>query len=252
MERNVVSLREIISIRNQSFVEESAQKVYVTRRGLYRETVPREGSKMRESGYVDMLPLVDGKPVDEVIDEIVTEKGSARILDVGCGEGKFLKDCVQMWGDGVEAFGISAFSYDSTEEENDQNVTIGVGDAQSLLRTLKRNGMPTEGYDLVVSVMMTPYIQDEIALIKQINRVLSQSGTALISPSTSGHYLDLTSDQFNTSHRGLWFKKILPRLTFPDIKYEIWESRGEKRISHIGSFLDIMDKQKAAKARLNA
>lgn len=178
-----ISWRRIVDARNKAYMSVQ-HKDMVKNRGMNPsryffmngELYPDAGGPYR--GYKETLPTFNGKNVEQLlVEKVASSVDPIKILDVGCGEGKFLKDCRDRWGDRVETFGVTA-KYSDIPEDSD--LAIGVGDIQSLIITLRRNELPIKGYDLVVSAFTLRYVVDYMATIKQMRTVLAEGGIALI------------------------------------------------------------------------
>lgn len=213
MERKKPSLRELINRRRAAFEAQTAYHTYTVGRGLYdREAQGKEALPLQ--GYARLLPKVEGETIDTLIKDRITQKGTATILDIGCGEGRFLLDCKSQWGDKIKTFGVSATQYHDTESVEAAGVEIGIGDAQSLLNCLRENGMPTSGYDFVVSVFAFPYIADPLAVLKHAHSILADNGIVMVDRFSSfDSSLELNFGA-TIDDRGIWFQK---RIDLPSI-----------------------------------
>jgi hypothetical protein len=89
--------------RQIKFNRESKYQPYCVNRNLHQ--------------YVEELPKFQGKNLLEIVDEkIISKNGSpVQILDIGCGQGKFLLDCKEKWGSHINCAGLSAFPYHEEE-----------------------------------------------------------------------------------------------------------------------------------------
>lgn len=154
--------------------------MYETGRGLFMH----KGIDGNVEGYIDLFSF-NGKDLIILIDEQIAANGSARILDVGCGVGRFLVECKEIWNDQVQCVGVSAYPYHSLWEYPDEwkpsalherlGIEIKFGDAQSLPRHF-----PPESFDVVTAVHVAQYLPDPMAMLKGIYRVLRLGGIALI------------------------------------------------------------------------
>jgi len=140
------------------------------------------GDRVRVLGYDSLLPKVNNKNVVEIIEERVSclKPGvRLKVLDVGCGTGYALSECLTKlgWKGKLDLSGITAQipNWRRTELERGK-VRIVVGDAQHLTEIF--NG---EKFDLIVSSDAIGYMYDGFAVLEQIWELLAPNGLALIS-----------------------------------------------------------------------
>lgn len=139
--------------------------------------------------YRQLLPPIDKLPLDQQVENIIARKGSTRILDVGCGQGRFLVDCKFSWGKNVECVGINGYAYHQIGPDLSLKRQLSASeviirtdvDAQSLSRSF-----PPNSFDLITAVRIAEYLADPFALIKGIHRLLRCGGVGLV------HYFPLT------------------------------------------------------------
>lgn len=120
-----------------------------------------------------------GKPVDYkmAIADSIRTGGKARVLDIGCGTGRFLRDLRKHWGEATDLVGISAFDWRSKRlrrKDAKKGINYLICDAQRLSR------WPPSGFDVVVSVRSMQYMADPIAVIKGAYHVLKPGGFAFL------------------------------------------------------------------------
>jgi SAM-dependent methyltransferase len=168
MEDTFEIAKTVRRIREKSFGLAQQRHEYYVRRGLYKSDGGGEG-------YLDVLPKWEGMQLDELIEQrIKLGKEPVMILDIGCGRGKFLRDCVEKWGDEVQCEGITSYPYHSEYPANDK-ITIKEGDAQRLT-----NFFPRNKYDIVTAVFIVEYVSDPWITLKRIYEVLKPGGIGLI------------------------------------------------------------------------
>ena len=109
------SASNILSVRRRSYTFQQRQLMYETGRGLFMH----KGIDGNVEGYIDLFSF-NGKDLIILIDEQIAANGSARILDVGCGVGRFLVECKEIWNDQVQCVGVSAYPYHSLWEYPDE------------------------------------------------------------------------------------------------------------------------------------
>ena len=182
------------NIQSFSFFDETAQSPYPVDRGLIDRFVigfPREIL----DGYPRYLPTFENEDITSVIEKKIDKQGEVRMLDVGCGSGRFLLDCKQRWGDKIYPVGISAFPYHKniprnyqvmglplvpTERELEQSgIPVIVGAAHDLKKILKEN-RNDQNFDVVVSVMALGYMDNPLLILKSLYDVLSPGGVGFV------------------------------------------------------------------------
>lgn len=142
--------------------------------------------------YLRELPKFQEKDLLEIIDEKISSKGQSpvKILDIGCGEGKFLLDCKEKWGSDVNCFGLSAFPYHKYEkgflfpysEEMSFNsllktkgVNIKIGDAHKLY-----DSFPKNSFDVITSSYAFRYFAHPATVLKMVYQTLKHDGICLM------------------------------------------------------------------------
>lgn len=225
LESRHASIREVIEHRKRGFDTQSQTPIYIVSRELSPKRVGVYNGRehTNDRGYSKRLPTLEGKNLEGILEESISKKGSARVLDVGCGEGQFLLEIKKRWGEKVTPFGISASEYGDYASLAKKGIKIAVGDAQSLILTLGRNGLPIEGYDVVVSVFSMLYIPDYLSVIKQAHNVLSIGGVGLFDRTVEYPVASHLSQALQTDMTmgGLAFRKKIPRLVLPNIHYSL-------------------------------
>lgn len=186
MTETLVSQSQIEAAKSQSFAMQQTDLGYEVARGITKRI--RNGHKVES--YRDLLPLIDGQTVEGLINCKIQEFGEITLLDVGCGNGRFLIECKLTWQDKINCVGLTAYPYfryrlerkkgevePKTEEDlNKFGITIiEDADAQSLPQYF-----PSENFDIVACANTARYLADPLALIVGIHKILKVGGTAFI------------------------------------------------------------------------
>lgn len=116
-----------------------------------------------------------------LINDLITKNPQQpiRLLDLGCGNGQFLRELKELFGDKIETHGVTARAYD-----RDGNPIIEEVDEKEYLESERKNGINMEvknmsdlnhlspGYfDLVVSAEGINYAGDPLKVVEQSSRV---------------------------------------------------------------------------------
>lgn len=175
-----------------SFQSQCEPKDYIVERGLFVEY--SNGVAIDLGGYNFMVKGPGSKSLVETIDEKVQSVGQARLLDVGCGAGRFLTDCASRWSGLISLHGLTAYFYnrifdkvslETTQQAIDRlGIEVKRGDAQKLANHYSPNQ-----FDIVTAVKVAPYLEDPWALVKGIDYVLKPGGVGYIN-----HLFPLLSD----------------------------------------------------------
>ncbi len=168
--------------------------------------------------------------MSEWIEELIGKRGKVRVLDIGCGAGRFLNDLKEKFGDDVQAYGVSALRYGEYGPLEEKGIKIAIGDAQALISLLDKAGLPQEGYDVVTSVFSMMYFADELATFKQAYNILSEGGMGFfhgIGFGFSENYIKREMGLEQSSSVRI-FVKNRPRLTLPDLRYSLLFKLGEQ------------------------
>lgn len=231
-----ISLRQVIQTRRASYQSEQRLRNYIIGRGLFKG--PSTNQRSERGAYLRFLPKLSGKNVIEIIEEKSQEVSPVKILDVGCGNGRFLIDCKRKWQDKVECTGISAYLYHLEDRKwelgaagktvhklEELEIQILQMDAQSFVSPSK---LKPESYDVVVSVMTSQYLADPAAMLKSIYRVLRIGGVGLVErpmPMMTASDRRLLAEYLEREYgmefipgywyQGVAFRKSRERLTLP-------------------------------------
>lgn len=160
--------RDVREIRLSSVVGFSQNDFwYINSRGFHK--FDKEGV---DHGYLSYLPSFEGLQFEEIINRKIEQHPSQQvnILDVGCGRGDFLKECIEKWNKKVNVFGIDL------RPEKSEDLDLRTGDMHNL-----DNIFPLNSMDIITSVRTLEYAADPWFVVKKINRVLRPGGTALLS-----------------------------------------------------------------------
>jgi ubiquinone/menaquinone biosynthesis C-methylase UbiE len=215
----------------------------------YRQTIFNHESKYQPycvsrslNQYLETLPKFQEKDLLEIVDEKILSKGQSpiKILDIGCGEGKFLLDCKEKWGSNIDCFGLSAFPYHDEEgsslfpydEEMSFNsvlktkgVDIKIGDVHRLYDLV-----PNNNFDVVTSATAFRYFAHPATALKMIYQTLRYDGICLINDFDVSRefrpYIDDLNElydflkktygfEFRQTLRSLSFQKKSKKLTLP-------------------------------------
>lgn len=119
----------------------------------------------QQNGYYS-----DYRPEYKIVwDYLRTRKGNTKILDVGCGDGSFLKGTLDI--PGVKAIGI-----DTTLESIKKAQSKGIEAYQVPIEKLEMND-----FDVVVSFHCLEHVSDPLGFMASIRSKLSNGGVAFIS-----------------------------------------------------------------------
>ncbi len=123
--------------------------------------------------YLKDLPTFEGKNVVDILDSAIGEPDFA-ILDVGVGEGNFLAEVSEKYGNAFKYDGITTYPYHDTQRMNEHKVNVEVLDVQRMYRRKK--------YNLIVAEQALQYTENPLLALKRIYSALKPGGVALISP----------------------------------------------------------------------
>ena len=112
------------------------------------------------------------------------------LLDLGCGNGQFLRELKEIFGNKIEAHGITARAYDRDGEPIMEDAK-----EQAYLEAERKNGInmeirnmsdlehfPDNCFDLVVSAEGINYAGDPLKVVEQTARVLKDGGLMFAGP----------------------------------------------------------------------
>ncbi|HBQ50393.1 hypothetical protein A3B42_02840 [Candidatus Daviesbacteria bacterium RIFCSPLOWO2_01_FULL_38_10] len=187
MRATVEDLRDEIKIvREVAFSEEQQPKDYVISRGVEPSATDRP--PWTTYGYRQALPRLLGLDVMEFIQQVIDRKGRARILDVGCGSGRFLDQCKRGyrryadgliapgWNDRVDCFGLTACLYGFAESNSvSAGVNFKIGDAQNLTRLYHG-----QSFDVITAVHVAHHAADPWALFSGMYEKLAEEGGCFV------------------------------------------------------------------------
>ncbi|MBI2334275.1 methyltransferase domain-containing protein [Candidatus Daviesbacteria bacterium] len=187
MRATVEDLRtEIEIVREVAFSEEQQPKDYIVSRGVEPSATDRP--PWTTYGYRQALPKLLGLDVMEFIQGVVDRRGMARVLDVGCGSGRFLDQCkrgyrryadgltVPGWNEKVECYGLTACLYNSAELDSvPAGIHMKLGDAQNLARLYYG-----QSFDVITAVHVAHHVADPWALFFGMYEKLADGGGCFV------------------------------------------------------------------------
>lgn len=132
--------------------------------GLFRTEI--------NDGYQDLFTLIDINLVGYLANRIV-DQGMLRILDVGCGKGNYLKDCLDLAKGKISCAGIDAVA--RFAERRFESLDLRVGDVHQLQREYQ-----DERFGLITSVLVAHHLADPMSMLEGIYNLLEPDGLALI------------------------------------------------------------------------
>lgn len=213
----------IEAIQRQNFVDQSNPQDYTVERGLFAEysngvVIDTEG------GYNFILTGPGSKSLVETIGEKVKSGGKARLLDVGCGTGRFLTDCASYsdWSGLISCHGLTACLYnrifrkvpfETTQEAIKRlGIEVKLGDAQKLASYYS-----PDQFDIVTAVKVSLYLADPWTLVKGIDYILKPGGVGYI------NYFFPILGRNNNTRLGLSNEELSALYTFfyKDKRFEI-------------------------------
>lgn len=127
-----------------------------------------------------------------LINDLLAKNSSltVRLLDLGCGNGQFLRELKQLFGDRIEVYGVTARAYNrdgrAIMEESEEKAYIEAerkNDVNIEIRNMSDLGnFSDDFFDLVVSAEGINYAGDPLQVIEQSARVLKRGGTIIAGP----------------------------------------------------------------------
>ncbi|MFC1626972.1 class I SAM-dependent methyltransferase [Patescibacteria group bacterium] len=146
----------------------------------------------------------------------------ARILDVGCGPGKLLKELTKFKRVKLLAGCDNSVNMLKIAKKNaNKKVKFYLVDADAL-------PFPNMDFDWVFSIGVLPYMKQPLKGVREIYRVLSADGTACI----TYPYKKTLLSFFRENSAGIWLKKNIFRMAHYDVKYE--KSKFIKIVEEVG------------------
>lgn len=198
------SPEELVLTRKVAFKDQQRPSSYLVHRG--EKGVDERGNNL---DYDEVLPTFQGKSVSCHIDERVLAGEKVSLLDVGCGEGRYLLREKKKYGGMLDVEGISAFPYHqpsdkfpdriarleelSGELEN-LGVVIKIRDVQSLGQYY-----PPESFDIETAVAVAEHLADPWAMVEGMYLTLKERGLGFIHNLDFSLY-DQSSNRFLASY----------------------------------------------------
>lgn len=166
-----------------SFARQTRPQNYIVERELFAEY--RDGRVIDfGGGYNSILRGYGGRSLFGMIKDRMKLLGEVKLLDVGCGTGRFLIDCASIWSGAIRCYGLTACRYsriyrispfETTEDAIQRlGIDVRVGDAQRLADVYDHQ------FDLITAVRVAQYLGDPWSLIKGVHQVLKLGGVAYI------------------------------------------------------------------------
>ncbi len=132
------------------------------------------------SNYDESLPKIDGKNVEQIINNLILKAGEKRkmmVLDIGCWNAVALAQMagVDNWRGKLSLHGITAQDPMADYRLNGE-IKIVIADAQEL-----KNSYPQAFFDLIMSKGSLGCMVDQMEVLSQMWDLLSVGGVALVS-----------------------------------------------------------------------
>ncbi|MGM0903688.1 MAG: class I SAM-dependent methyltransferase [Bacillota bacterium] len=127
-------------------------------------------SSLRHSGvtYNDFVE-------QPAIKSLITSLKGKSVLDLGCGDGRFAKYCIDNVATNVVGVDISSKMIEQARVQNmHENIKY-------LCMPIEDLDLPNEKYDLIISSLAIHYIEDYSALLKKVYALLHNKGEFIFS-----------------------------------------------------------------------
>lgn len=126
------------------------------------------------------------------------------ILDIGCGEGNFLK---KMGSEYNELYGIdiSKAALDNISPVVKDNITFLIGDIS------KRDSLPPMKFDVIICSEVLEHIENDAVAIENLNELLNSSGYLIVTVPYKHKYWT-KHDEFSGHFRRYEFDEIINKL----------------------------------------
>lgn len=113
-----------------------------------------------------------------------------RLLDLGCGSGRFLKELKDLFGDKVEVHGVTARAYnqqgrpiwDNNEEQRFVEAQKRAGINIEVVDMCNLSNFEADYFDIVVSAEGINYAGDPIKVVEQAHRILKNGALMVAGP----------------------------------------------------------------------
>lgn len=148
---------------------------------LFREATLDRDPSFASRGIKDYereLPEFRGQTIIEHLQERIKAEDEVSILDVGCGQARFLCDLLKRFPQ-LKTYGLSAFDYrrrifNPRRRWLLKKVDYRIGDAHELQRIF------SEKLDFITSVSAFAYFGDPLDVLRQCYSLLKRGGAAFI------------------------------------------------------------------------
>lgn len=155
------------------------------------------------------------------IKELLIHKNSGRLLEIGCGEGNFLKECKQYFD--VSGFDVSKYAIDKSKKLLGDNVSLG---------NIEKNNLQSNYYDVIVVFNLLEHLKNPANVIEKLYRALKKEGVLIGSVPNNfgvvGGLATLISNIIDKTHCSTY-----P----PRIWYKYFIDEGFKSVSFFGEIM---------------
>lgn len=113
---------------------------------------------------------------DFLLNRFGLELYQGNILDMGCGTGRFLRrlaDMTQDRADQIGLFGLDASAVSVGYADTNRRINVHQGQAH-------QTGFESDRFDLVISSDVLEHLPDDVAGLREINRILRKGGMVLL------------------------------------------------------------------------
>lgn len=216
---NEHTLRHQLRIAQQTAMDAHTQfSKYTVDRGIYSEHFV--------GSYLTDLPKLEGVSFLDQFKEATTTGQKLALLDVGCGNGNFLMEMRQMFGNAHTLHGLSLFAYHDLD-------LAEAYDFQVQLKPIEQFHARNQ-YDVIVAEQSLNYSYNPLIALKRVYAALKPEGMAFLAPVSlqfatqsdqdtcfeflrNNYGMQITPSTKGLVHPswGLAFRKTLPSLKIP-------------------------------------
>ena len=172
-----------------------------------------------------------GSSLVDIIDDKIKQNGTAKVLDIGCGQAVFLKDLQNRYGDSVECYGVSNINHDGIE-----TVDFRLALAEILPEEW------TDKFDLVTCFEASMYFWDQSKAFDEALRIVNPNGELFYGTNNLKTHTDdaILSERLNLSE----FTYIYPETSErAGEKYSgVWGKYVSNFTQFIGEIATLVDK----------